>query len=90
MVQWLRVLAALTENPGFILSTHVTAHNHMNLQLQETSHLLDSMGTKHTCGACTHNDYWIGHLHIHEVSPSLMCICNKTELNINGLYNFSK
>jgi hypothetical protein len=29
MAQWLRALAALAEDLGLVLSTHVTAHNHL-------------------------------------------------------------
>lgn len=36
MALWLKTLAALSEDPGLILSSHMTAHNCQQLQFQET------------------------------------------------------
>ena len=46
VTQWLRALAALPEDPGLIPSTHITAHNFLQLQVWEIQHiLLASAGT---------------------------------------------
>ena len=38
MVQWLRALAALPEDPGSIPRTHMAAHNGLLLQFQGIRH----------------------------------------------------
>ena len=42
MAQWLRTLAALPENPGLIISTHVAAHACLYLSSRES----DTLTTK--------------------------------------------
>jgi hypothetical protein len=39
VAQWLRALATLPEDLGLILSTHVAAQNHIELQFQESNTL---------------------------------------------------
>jgi hypothetical protein len=40
MAQWLRALALLPEDSGLIPSTHMMAHNHLQLQFQEIWYFL--------------------------------------------------
>lgn len=47
----LKALVALTEYLGLVPSTHVMAHNHPELQLQEIRPPLTSSVTRHKCGA---------------------------------------
>lgn len=42
MAQQLRTLAALSENPGLVLSIHIVAHNHMYWDLMSSSVSEDS------------------------------------------------
>lgn len=48
MVQWLRILAAIPEDLGWILSTHKVAYDYLYPQLQGI--LLTSVGNRHTHG----------------------------------------
>lgn len=52
MAQWLRVPAALAENPGSISSTHIMAQN--DLFPGDLILFLTSAGTSHTNGVHTH------------------------------------
>ena len=49
MAQWLRALAALTENLGLIPRTHLVPTDYLQFQIQPP--LLASVGTRHTSGA---------------------------------------
>ena len=54
MAQWFRILAALPEDLGSILSTYMAAHSLLSLQTDRIQcPLLDCLGTRHTSGAQT-------------------------------------
>ena len=52
-LQQLRGLAVLLEDPGFILSTHVEAHNHCIPSFRESDSLFWLSRVLHACGVHT-------------------------------------
>lgn len=54
MAQQLRLLAALVEDPGLVPSFHVVPHNHLQLQLQESSTLFWTRHQEHAWSISLH------------------------------------
>ena len=70
MIQWLKALAALLEDRGFVSSSHMSTNNHLQLHLVPRNLLASSGFLEH----CIHMEH------------SLICRENKTLLHKNKIF----